>query len=129
VPSSHFSVTKQELDVDGLLEIYADMSFIIASRMLSAIFALNVCTPAIALAYDEGSKWKILEDIGMPQSQIINVSKLPTVSLEKEFNDAWERRDNVMTKVNNNLDKYLYEDTEKHFVYARKFYDKYFQKK
>jgi colanic acid/amylovoran biosynthesis protein len=52
-------------DPGDLVAIYRTADLLIATRMHSAIFALAVGTPVIAIPYDIGAKWQILGDLGI----------------------------------------------------------------
>jgi polysaccharide pyruvyl transferase WcaK-like protein len=75
-----------ELSIDELLEIYADCSFLVGTRMHSCVFAAAVKTPFLAIAYDIGPKWEILEDL-VSRDCIISLAEItPGLLLEKRRN-------------------------------------------
>lgn len=49
--------------IEQLLEIYSRCDLLIGTRMHSCAFALMVETPFVAIAYDHGPKWGVLEEI------------------------------------------------------------------
>lgn len=65
-PSTRERITtpKPAHSVESMVEIYRGVDYLVATRMHSAIFALSIGTPVLAVPYDAGAKWNILEDIG-----------------------------------------------------------------
>lgn len=122
IPFSAFYVKNERLTIEDLLIEYAKLDFLIASRMHSAIFALAVGTPVIALPYDDGSKWGILEDMGLSKKYIINIKNLSNINLIDSFNSAWNNKAGLTKKAKAMSDNF-YQNVEKHIEYARKFYD------
>jgi colanic acid/amylovoran biosynthesis protein len=51
------------LDIAQLLKLYARAAILIGTRMHSCVFALVAKTPIVAVAYDAGPKWAIIEQL------------------------------------------------------------------
>ncbi len=100
------SIINGEPHIEELLKIYSEIDFLIATRMHSAIFASAVQTPVVAIAYDSGGKWGILEALGLKE-YIIPYSEISSTKLINNVNQYWKNRSllakNIKEKVNLNI--------------------------
>ena len=92
------TIIQGEPKVRDLLGIYAQLDFLVATRMHSAIFASVVQTPLIAISYDDGGKWSILEELGYSDF-IIPYSKVSSSSLIELISSCWQQKDALLEKV------------------------------
>ena len=94
----HIRIAEAEHGVEGVLAFYEKADFLIATRMHSAIFALAVGTPVIAIPYDDGAKWSILDDLGAGPHRIPYHS-VTSEALITEFEAVVSDRSAYMTEV------------------------------
>jgi polysaccharide pyruvyl transferase WcaK-like protein len=59
----NLEVIKGPLSINELLEVYSSSKLLVGTRMHSCVFAAAVGTPFVAIAYDFGPKWEILNDL------------------------------------------------------------------
>lgn len=95
----YMRIAEAEHGVEGVLAIYEKADFLIATRMHSAIFALAVGTPVIAIPYDDGAKWGILDDLGAGAHRIPYYA-VTSEALIAEFEAVISNRSAYMTEVN-----------------------------
>lgn len=91
-----------ELSVNELLNVYAKLDFLIATRMHSAIFASAVQTPIVAISYDDGGKWSILEKLGYTDF-IIPYSEVSSSNLINNIEKCWEQKETLLEDVQFNV--------------------------
>ncbi|HTX78383.1 MAG TPA: polysaccharide pyruvyl transferase family protein, partial [Longilinea sp.] len=101
----HITRVEGQPSVNELLTIYSNLDFLVASRMHSAIFASAVNTPLVAVAYDSGGKWGILESLGYGD-YIINYKDITPEKLRERVISCWENREQLLkyaeTKIEEN---------------------------
>jgi len=103
VDRSKVNVIHKEPSIEDLVRVYAELDFLIATRMHSAIFALAVGTPVLAIAYDPGSKWDILGMLGA-QDIVINIDQVNEDVILQLFQQIWANQDALITRVQRNLE-------------------------
>ncbi|WP_054343111.1 polysaccharide pyruvyl transferase family protein [Neptunomonas antarctica] len=81
-------VVQSYLGTEELLNEYISADVLVASRMHSAIFASSVGTPIIAISYDSGAKWAILDDLGVDSEMILSADCVSSSALIENFNKA-----------------------------------------
>jgi colanic acid/amylovoran biosynthesis protein len=91
-----------ELSVEHLVSVYRQTDCLVATRMHSAIFALSVGTPVIAVPYDKGGKWGILGDLGY-SDYMIPYDEVDSVGLRERFVRLMKNRRSVMQRVERQL--------------------------
>lgn len=97
-------ILRKELSLKELLEIYANIDFLIATRMHSAIFALSVGTPTLAIAYDQGAKWGIFKMLGA-ENIVLNYKGINEQLIINKFKWIWSNRKILINTVQKHLDK------------------------
>ena len=109
-----FSVIDHKLSLDQLVEEYRNVDLLVGTRMHSVIFAWSVGTPALAISYDTGAKWGILEDIGV-KDYLCGISEVDSEKLTRLYhqleNDPLEsvsaRVSDLCSRVENNVSSWL----------------------
>jgi len=96
-------VIEGSLDIEKLLALYQTMDALVATRMHSAVFALSVGTPVLAVCYDVGPKWDILDQLGIKE-YIVNYGDDEARVLSK-FKKMW-KGDYPLSHVERNLDTF-----------------------
>lgn len=96
------TVIRGEPSVMELLNIYAQLDFLVATRMHSAIFASAVQTPLVAISYDSGGKWSILEKLGYADF-IIPYSEITPLLLLDRITACWNHKDILLKEVHRNV--------------------------
>ncbi len=91
VDPRRFTVIHGRPTVTELVQIYASLDLLIATRMHSAIFALSQGTPVVTIPYDEGGKWGIIEMMGASDIDVPYAQITPNMLIQKVA-DVWERR-------------------------------------
>ena len=123
VESKRYTIGTKDMSVSELVAQYADLDFLCATRMHSAIFALSTGTPVLAIAYDAGAKWNILTDMGLPDQARMSAADLLHTDLVARFCDVWKNRKEQMTAVRERLEQVVYPAVEEHMSVARTVYD------
>jgi len=113
---------QEEFSVQDIINIYAELDFLIATRMHSAIFALSVGTPTLAIAYDFGAKWGILKMLGV-ENITLNFNEVNDQSLLNKFKWVWSHKETLMRTVQENLNK-CYADVEKNIRLVKELFMK-----
>lgn len=103
---SSVEVIDRELGLEELLEQYRGSDLLVATRMHSAIFALSVGTPLIAIPYDVGSKWQILGDLGAGDL-IVEFDRVTTEELQSRYDLLADRGDEIMRGVRERLSDHV----------------------
>lgn len=99
---SAVEVIDEALSFEELLDQYRKSDLLVATRMHSAIFALSVGTPVIAIPYDIGSKWQILGDLGAGDL-IIEYDRVTAEELRSRYDMLIQRGDEIMRHVHKRL--------------------------
>ena len=84
------------------MTIYSRLDFLIATRLHSAIFALAVETPIVAIAYDEGGKWGILDRLGCG-NLVVAYSGVNSSMLIQKILGCWANRVEILHEVRKNV--------------------------
>lgn len=96
--TQNIEIIEGDFSVNQLLELYSELDMLIATRMHSAIFAAAVNTPIVAIAYDKGGKWGIIEELGYGD-YLVNYDKItPQVLIEKTCS-CWQRKDTLVKEA------------------------------
>lgn len=98
----HITQPEIEHGVQGVIDIYRRSDFLIATRMHSAIFALSVGTPVLAIPYDAGAKWGILGDLGY-SDYMINYDLIDGEKIIKLFEQLKQNRQDIMENIQNRI--------------------------
>jgi polysaccharide pyruvyl transferase WcaK-like protein len=93
-----------EPTVNELLSIYSNLDFLIATRMHSAIFAASVNTPFVAVAYDSGGKWGILDGLGY-RDYIIKYKEITTEMLLNRILSCWKNKEQLLGNAEKKIDE------------------------
>jgi polysaccharide pyruvyl transferase WcaK-like protein len=121
VCQKHVYRIEKELTIKELLKVYGNLDFLIATRMHSAIFALASGTPVVAIAYDSGAKWGILEMLGAGEI-IIPFRDVSAEGLVSKVMEVWSNRVALLGVVGKHLSE-LYLSVEDHIRLARDMYE------
>ena len=100
--NENISIIEGTPTIVELLTIYSKIDFLVATRMHSAIFASIVGTPIVALPYDKGGKWSIIQELGLGD-YILNQSDISTAVLIEKIQKCWESKKSVLVEVDNNI--------------------------
>ncbi len=100
------TIIEGEPMIEELQDIYLGLDLLVATRMHSAIFSATVGTPVIAIAYDSGGKWGILEKIGLGD-YIIPYKQVTTDKLLKMIAKFWKEKHRIMLQVKQKTDQHL----------------------
>jgi|GEM_PF-1726730 len=103
---SKITVIEGEPGIDDLLGIYSQIDFLIATRLHSAIFASTVQTPLVAISYDSGGKWGILDEIGY-KDYIIPFPEISSSRLIEKILECWNNKEAILDEVRKNTDRFL----------------------
>lgn len=103
---NRISLAKVKHGMNGVVEIYKQSDFLIATRMHSAIFALCIGTPVIAIAYDKGSKWGILNELGCGD-YLMHYEAMDGKDLISRFESFCENRADIMRQVRKHVEKQM----------------------
>ncbi len=106
VSKNNLFIIQGEPYIEELLSIYTKLDFLIATRMHSAIFASSVKTPLVAIAYDRGGKWSILEELGY-KNYIIPYTRVSSRLLIERITSFWQKKESLLDEININLEKHL----------------------
>lgn len=98
----HITQSEVKHGVQGVIEIYRQSDFLIATRMHSAIFALSVGTPVLAIPYDTGAKWGILSDLGY-SNYMIDYDLMDGERFIALFEQLKQNRQTIMDNVQNQV--------------------------
>ncbi len=90
--------------VRELLHIYSNLDLLVATRMHSAIFAAAVNTPIVAISYDKGGKWNIIEELGY-KTYLLNFDQLSPQLLIKKTIDCWQNKESLVNVAENRVEK------------------------
>ncbi len=123
VSKEDVKIISSKMTIEELLHEYSKLDILVATRMHSAIFALTVKTPVLAITYDTGAKWGILENIGIPKEHILSANNLSSIDLFEKFEDVWRNKDDILFVVNKTFQDNLFTDVENHIIYAKKAYN------
>ncbi len=104
VRTNNIDVIKGNPSVQELLQIYSKLDLLVATRMHSAIFAAAVNTPIIAIAYDKGGKWNIIEELGY-KDYLMNYDQVTPELLIKKTVDCWHNKESLVTVAENCVSK------------------------
>lgn len=108
VDNENVTVVSGEPSINDLLKLYSNLDILIATRMHSAIFAVSVNTPIIAIPYDKGGKWNIVEELGY-KDYIINYDEITAEKLLQKTLDCWKNKEVLVSHaekmVNSNIEK------------------------
>jgi len=118
--SSRISFLKGEYTIKDLLNTYAKLDFLVATRMHSAIFALAVGTPVLAIAYDYGAKWGIFKMLGA-EDILLNFNEIDGKSLVLKFESIWRKREALMQIIRERLCK-CYENVDENIRLIKEIY-------
>jgi polysaccharide pyruvyl transferase WcaK-like protein len=99
---NNITLVQPEHSVEGVIDYYKKSDFVIATRMHSAIFSLAVGTPIIAIPYDKGAKWSILDDLGY-QNHLLPYNLIDGESLINKFEEIIQNRNDFMSIVSKNV--------------------------
>ena len=102
--TKNVNLVEGEPTVNKLLEIYSQLDFLIATRLHSSIFALAVQTPVVAVAYDAGGKWGILDGMGY-KDYIIPYSEITASGLIDKVSTVWKNKDEILEVVHKRVAK------------------------
>ncbi len=97
----NISILNGDPTIDELLSIYSKLDFLIATRMHSAIFASFVGTPLVAISYDKGGKWSIVQELGY-KDFIINYTDVTIPKLLEKIQKCWDGRNSILKVIGNN---------------------------
>ncbi len=100
VRTKNLEVIKGNPSVQELLRIYSNLDLLVATRMHSAIFAAAVNTPIVAIAYDKGGKWNIIEELGY-KDYLMNYDQVTPDLLIKKTVDCWHNKDSLVKVAEN----------------------------
>lgn len=78
----NIDVINEELTIDELLSVYQESKLLVGTRMHSCVFAAAVGIPFVAIAYDHGPKWEILNDL-VDSNYIVPLNKINAADLMK----------------------------------------------
>lgn len=81
-----------------LTSLYAGIDLLIATRLHSAVFALCQGTPVVAIPYDAGAKWGVLDTIGARDLDV-PFDGLTADLLARKVEAVWERREELLASV------------------------------
>lgn len=79
-----------ELDCQDLQDLYSRCDYLVGTRFHSVIFALNVNTPAIAIAYGGNKSFGIMKDIGI-DNFVCGIDSISDSWLQKAFLELVEK--------------------------------------
>lgn len=85
-PPSQVEVINENLDHEELMNLYRSGSFMLATRMRSAIFALSQGCKVICISFDTGAKWNSLLDAGLKDKYLLKMQALKSVDIVKKMN-------------------------------------------
>ena len=100
--ASRVRVVPGKPTLDELMVLYRDLDLLVATRMHSAIFALCLGTPAVAIAYTSGGKWGILDAIGAGEV-VVPYRGIDAAALAESVERTWRRRDELTAEVGHRL--------------------------
>lgn len=100
------TLLKGEPTVNELLNIYAQLDLLVATRMHSAIFASTVQTPLIAISYDQGGKWGILEKLGF-KDFMIPYSEITSALLIERIGTCWKNKESLLKETQQNVTEHI----------------------
>jgi len=126
--TSRVRIIRGNSSVQELLKEYSKLDFLVATRMHSAIFSLCMGTPVLAIAYDYGAKWAILEDMGLPKDAVIDINKIEKELLVSRFEDLWIRKEKIIQDIQEKLHNHIYPQIEEHLIFVKQFHDEYLQR-
>lgn len=98
----NITLYKNELMMNELIEAYSRLDLLVATRMHSAIFSASIGTPVVAVSYDSGGKWAILEKLGL-KDYIIPYSKVSTELLNDRIDSCWKNRKTLLEMIRTNV--------------------------
>jgi polysaccharide pyruvyl transferase WcaK-like protein len=98
LPPGKFEVLPGTPRVSDLLPLYGQIDLLVATRMHSAIFALCQGTPVVAIPYDAGGKWGILDMMGA-RDLAVPFEGASTELLEQKAQSVWARRNDISASV------------------------------
>lgn len=99
-----------------LLKIYASIDLLIATRMHSAVLASMTGTPAIAIAYDNGSKWGILEELGLSKC-LLEYSRVDAHQLKQIIEFCWRNRESFSLQLTKQTDHNIHRAKQNFFYF------------
>ena len=88
--------------VSELVNLYASLDFLVATRMHSAIFALSSGTPVVTIPYDVGGKWGILDMMGASDISV-PFDSITVSALQSKVEEVWTRRSDILGNVRQKL--------------------------
>lgn len=95
VGTGRIDVIRGDPSVRELLQLYSSLDLLVATRMHSAIFAAAVNTPIVAIAYDKGGKWNIIEELGY-RDYLINYDDVTPEILIDKTALCWKNKSNLV---------------------------------
>ncbi len=116
--ANHVRIIKPELSIEDLLSVYANLDFLIATSLHSAIFAASVGVPALVITYEGGPKARgILATLGL-QDVVLDYGSDSSVVVE-QFERLWNNRAELIATAANNLPR-LYEEVNSQVLIMKK---------
>jgi polysaccharide pyruvyl transferase WcaK-like protein len=104
VETQNIEVIKGDPSVYELLQLYSSLDLLVATRMHSAIFAAAVNTPIVAIPYDKGGKWGIVEELGY-RDYLINYDEVtPEILIDKAVL-CWENKRELVIRASDIVKK------------------------
>jgi polysaccharide pyruvyl transferase WcaK-like protein len=104
VRMANVSIIEGDPTVQELLQLYSSLDLLVATRMHSAIFATAVNTPIVAIPYDKGGKWSIIEELGYGD-YLINYDEITPEILIKKTVSCWKNKHALVIKAEDIVDK------------------------
>jgi colanic acid/amylovoran biosynthesis protein len=104
VRTANVSIIEGDPTVQELLQLYSSLDLLVATRMHSAIFAAAVNTPIVAIPYDKGGKWGIIEELGYGD-YLINYDEITPEILIKKTVSCWKNKHALVIKAEDIVDK------------------------
>lgn len=103
-----YIIIDNDMNYKELLEVYAEMDFLIGTRFHSVIFSQLMNTPAIAIAYGGNKTRGIMQEIGLEEF-VEDIENLSCEKIEGCFKSLLEQQDMYKEKLINMIDTVKFE--------------------
>lgn len=101
--SKYLEIVPGQPTVNELLHFYSKLDLLVATRMHSAIFAAAVNTPFVAIPYDRGGKWNIIEELGYGKYMLNFDQITPKLLIDKTV-ECWHKKESLIKNAEKIVD-------------------------
>lgn len=109
----NIDIIKDELPIEDLINLYASLDFLVATRLHSAIIATSQGVPTMIISYDGGPKAEGIFALLGITDVVLDYSMVNPSTIIKNFKRCWNEKAELSRKAKENL-PCMYEFVEQH---------------